>query len=71
MDSDIFSLKGKLALVTGASGGLGRYFALTLASAGAIVGVGARRMEKVNEVVDEIKANGGEGFAVSFAISCV
>jgi NAD(P)-dependent dehydrogenase (short-subunit alcohol dehydrogenase family) len=69
MYPNIFSLKGKVALVTGASGGLGRYFALTLASAGAIVGVGARRMEKVNEVVDEIKANGGEGFAVSLDVT--
>jgi len=44
-----FSLAGKTALVTGASGGLGRHFAGTLARAGASVAVAARRRDKVEE----------------------
>jgi len=54
------SLRGKIALVTGASSGLGRSFALALAEAGAKVFLAARREEKLREVVDEIQRAGGE-----------
>ncbi len=53
-------LHGKVALVTGASSGLGREFALALADAGAKVFLAARREEKLREVVQEIAARGGE-----------
>jgi NAD(P)-dependent dehydrogenase (short-subunit alcohol dehydrogenase family) len=52
-------LTGKVALVTGASSGLGRRFALTLAAHGAKVAATARRVEKLNDVRDEIVAAGG------------
>ena len=45
--TDRFDLSGKTALVTGASGGLGRHFAMTLAGAGATVVVAARRTDKL------------------------
>jgi NAD(P)-dependent dehydrogenase (short-subunit alcohol dehydrogenase family) len=54
------SLQGKVALLTGASSGLGKGFALALAAAGARVFLVARREEKLREVVQEIAAAGGE-----------
>lgn len=54
------SLEGKVALVTGASSGIGRAFALALAGARAKVFLVARREEKLREVVGEISAAGGE-----------
>lgn len=55
-------LDGKTALVTGASGGLGRHFAKVLAAAGATVVVTARRTDKLHETVAEI----GEARAHAF-----
>ncbi len=54
------SLKGKVALITGASSGLGRAFAVALADAGARVFLAARREEKLREAVHEILERGGE-----------
>ncbi len=51
-------LSGQVALVTGASAGLGRRFALTLAAVGADVAVAARRMDKLKELSVEIEALG-------------
>lgn len=67
--SDKFSLGGKVALVTGASGGLGKHFAETLAQAGATVVVGARRADKVRDVVDGINTKGGSAIAVALDVS--
>ena len=53
-------LKGKVALVTGASSGLGRGLSLALAKAGASVLLVARREEKLHEAVDAIARAGGE-----------
>src|SRR5262252_7883647 len=52
-------LTGQVALVTGASSGLGRRFAVTLAAAGASVVATARRFDKLEEVAKEINAGGG------------
>jgi 3-oxoacyl-[acyl-carrier protein] reductase len=57
------SLAGHVALVTGASQGIGRACALKLASAGATVAVAARNQEKLNELVNEITAAGGKAAA--------
>src|SRR5712692_625646 len=51
---------GKVALITGASSGLGRGFALALARAGASVFLVARREENLREAVGEIVGSGGE-----------
>jgi NAD(P)-dependent dehydrogenase (short-subunit alcohol dehydrogenase family) len=53
-------LTGQVALVTGATSGLGRRFALTLAAAGAAVVASGRRADRLDEVVAEIRANGGQ-----------
>src|SRR3546814_5633947 len=50
------------------SSGLGRHFALTLAKAGAAVAVGARRADKLAELVDEITATGGTAVAVNLDV---
>ena len=57
------SLSGRVALVTGASQGIGRGCALKLASAGAAVAVAARNQEKLNELVTQISAAGGKAAA--------
>jgi len=57
------SLSGRLALVTGASQGIGRACALRLAKEGASVAVAARNQEKLNQLVNEIIAAGGKAAA--------
>ena len=52
-------LEGKVAIVTGASSGLGEYWAKALAKEGAKVVITSRRMERAKKVVDEIVAQGG------------
>ncbi len=59
-------LKGRVALVTGASQGIGRACALALAQAGAAVAVAARNAEKLAQVVAEIKS--ANGTAEAFTI---
>lgn len=56
----MFSLKEKVALLTGASQGIGRETALALAEAGARVAVAARSERKLADLVQEIAAKGGE-----------
>ena len=65
----MFRLDGKRALVTGASSGLGRRFALTLSAAGAEVIVVARRADKLGGLVSEITAAGGKAHAVSLDVT--
>src|ERR1035437_7339238 len=60
------SLSTRVALVAGASQGIGRTCALRLAKDGATVAVAARNQEKLNELVAEIGATGGK--AVTFAL---
>jgi 3-oxoacyl-[acyl-carrier protein] reductase len=65
----MFDLKGKTALVTGASQGIGRAIALALAKSGARVAVAARNVEKLNGVAGEIAAAGGEAFAIGMDVA--
>jgi 3-oxoacyl-[acyl-carrier protein] reductase len=57
------SLSGHVAFVTGASQGIGRACAIRLAKEGATVAVAARNQEKLNELVHEITASGGQAAA--------
>jgi NAD(P)-dependent dehydrogenase (short-subunit alcohol dehydrogenase family) len=68
-DSAPFDLTGKVALVTGASSGLGRRFALVLAKAGAKVGVAARRTDKLAEVVREIESFDGRAVPIPLDVT--
>jgi 3-oxoacyl-[acyl-carrier protein] reductase len=63
------SLAGRVALVTGASQGIGRACATRLASAGAAVAVAARNQEKLDQLVSEIKASGGNASAFPLDVS--
>jgi NAD(P)-dependent dehydrogenase (short-subunit alcohol dehydrogenase family) len=66
---DRFSLKGKTALVTGASSGLGRHFARVLANAGAKVAVAARRLDRLQQLESEIRQGGGAAAAVALDVT--
>jgi 3-oxoacyl-[acyl-carrier protein] reductase len=65
----VFSLKDKVALVTGASQGIGRTTSLALGEAGARVAVAARSADKLSSLVSEIQAAGGEALAVPMDVS--
>jgi 3-oxoacyl-[acyl-carrier protein] reductase len=62
----LMSLSSRVALITGASQGIGRICALRLAKDGATVAAAARNQEKLNELVGEITVAGGK--AVAFAL---
>ncbi len=65
----MFSLKDKVALVTGASQGIGRDTALALAAVGAKVAVAARNEERLSALVADIAAAGGTAFAVKMDVA--
>ncbi len=68
---DIFDLKGKVAIVTGGAGGIGRALALGLADAGADVVVTSRSLGHLEEAVKEIKAKGKKALAISTDVTQV
>ncbi|HEX9559535.1 MAG TPA: glucose 1-dehydrogenase [Reyranella sp.] len=63
-----FDLSGKVALVTGASSGLGVHFARTLASAGASVAIAARRADRLTSLQAELQKAGGKAAAVDLDV---
>ena len=65
----MFSLKDRVALVTGASQGIGRATALALAAAGAKVAVAARNAEKLAALARKLNAAGGEALAVPMDVA--
>ena len=66
---EIFDLTGRVALVTGASSGLGRRFGQVLAAHGAQVVLAARSVGKLEELKAEIEGAGGEAVAVALDVS--
>ena len=62
-------LSGRVALVTGASSGLGAQFARTLAHAGAGVVLASRRVDKLKALRAEIEANGGNAHVVAMDVT--
>jgi 3-oxoacyl-[acyl-carrier protein] reductase len=65
----MYSLQGRVALVTGASQGIGRACALVLAEGGATVAVAARTEDKLQAVVQEIESKGGKAVACKLDVS--
>lgn len=69
MSPNLFHLKNRVALITGASSGLGKHFASTLARAGAAVAVCARRVEKMQDLVAALQDQGVRAIAVGMDVS--
>lgn len=69
MTANCFDLAGKTALVTGASSGLGEHFARVLAAAGARVVVAARRAERLEALVQDLRGQGYEALAVTMDVT--
>lgn len=62
------NINGKVALVTGASSGIGAATALALAGAGVKVGIAARRTDRLEELKAEITAKGGEALVIEMDV---
>ena len=69
MSGNPFDLEGRVAIVTGASSGLGRHFALVLARAGAKVALAARRLESLDELRQEIEAFDGRAIPLRLDVT--
>jgi NAD(P)-dependent dehydrogenase (short-subunit alcohol dehydrogenase family) len=69
MSPTTLPLSGRVALVTGASSGLGRHFAGVLARAGATIAIAARRVEALDQVKTELEAAGGRAIAVPLDVA--
>jgi NADP-dependent 3-hydroxy acid dehydrogenase YdfG len=62
-------LAGKVALVTGASSGIGEATALALAAEGAAVAIGARRVDRIDALADKISADGGRALTLDLDVT--
>ncbi len=65
----LFDIRGRVALVTGASSGLGENFARSLAARGAVVVAAARRTDRLADLVAAIRAEGGQAHAVALDVT--
>ncbi len=66
---DLFKLDSKVALISGAGTGLGRQFAQTLADAGALVVLAARRREKLEETAKLVRDRGGQAICLELDVT--
>jgi len=66
---ETMDLKGRVALVTGASQGIGRACALVLAEAGADVALGSRNIEKLTDVAKEVEGAGSKALVVGLDVA--
>jgi len=69
MKNPIFDVSGKVAMVTGASSGFGAHFAKVLAAHGAKVVVAARRVDRLDALVKDIQASGGDAVAMALDVT--
>jgi NAD(P)-dependent dehydrogenase (short-subunit alcohol dehydrogenase family) len=69
--SDVVDVRGKVAMVSGCSSGMGRADAKALAEHGATVALCARRVERLQELAAEIKSDGGRALVVPMDVSVV
>ncbi|WP_181132508.1 SDR family NAD(P)-dependent oxidoreductase [Pseudomonas capeferrum] len=65
----LFSLQGKVVLVTGASSGLGEHFAQVVSAAGARTVIAARRQERLQALAGRLREQGGEVLAVALDVT--
>lgn len=65
----IFDLSGRIAIITGAAGGLGKIITFSLTAYGAHVVLASRNLEKLKQLEDEVKRLGAEAFAISIDIT--
>ena len=63
--SNLFDLSGRVAIVTGASRGIGKSIAEVYADSGAKVVLASRKQDVLNQVAEDIRANGGEASAIA------
>jgi NAD(P)-dependent dehydrogenase (short-subunit alcohol dehydrogenase family) len=63
--ANLFSLSGKVAIVTGGAGGIGQALAIGLADAGADIVITSRGLPKLEEVAKQIRAKGRKSLAIS------
>jgi NAD(P)-dependent dehydrogenase (short-subunit alcohol dehydrogenase family) len=66
---DLFSVADRHILITGASSGLGEHFARTLSERGARVSLAARRIERLQKLVEDIRSTNGEAQAIAMDVS--
>lgn len=68
-NAPIFDLTGRVALVTGSSSGIGARWGRILAAAGAKVVLAARRIDRLETIRDEIRAQGGQAITVAMDVA--